>query len=117
MTTPAPTYVSPEELRKALKLRDTSDPRLERVCQSVSDAFDWFTGRWDMTANVPLRMDPVPPGVAEIALSWAVDLWKQPDAGFGIVGMAETGPVRIPRAIYARFVEQAAPYTVAWGIA
>jgi len=117
MTTPAATYVTPEELRKALKLRDTSDPRLDRVCTAVSDAIDWFTAHWDYANDAPVRMDPVPAGVAEIALSWGVDAWKSPDAGFGIVGMGETGPVRIPREEYKRFIEQLAPYTAAWGIA
>lgn len=104
------TYVQPEELRKQLKLRDTSDPRIERVCIAVSDAIDWFTGH-------TTRMDPVPPGVAEVALNWGVDTWKQPDASFGIVGMGETGPVRIPREVYKRHVEQLAPYTLSYGIA
>jgi len=115
VTAPVTLYVEPEELRKQLKLRDTSDPRLLRVCQAVTDAIDWFTGRSGV--NGSLHLDPVPDGVAEVALSWAVDAWKQPDASFGIVGMAETGPVRIPRQVYVRFIEQLAPYTLAYGVA
>lgn len=117
MTDPTPTYVTPEELRKALKLRDTTDARLERVCVAVSDAIDWFTAHWDYDTNTPVRMDPAPAGVQEVALAWAVDTYKQPDAAFAILGMSETGAVRIPREPYKRFVEQLAPYTVAFGIA
>jgi len=117
MTAPAVDYVTPEELRKAVKGRDTSDPRYQRVCTAVSDAIDWFTGHWDYSTGLPVRMDPAPAGVQEVALAWSVDTWKQPDAAFAILGMSETGAVRIPREPFKRFVEQLAPYTVAYGVA
>lgn len=117
MTSAAPGYVTPEELRKAVNQKNSEDPRLARVCIAVSDAIDWFTGHWDYDNGVPVRMDPQPATVQEVALAWAVDTWKQPDAAFAILGMSETGAVRIPREPYKRFIGQLAPYTVAYGVA
>lgn len=92
----ANTYVDPTSLAKQLAYRDVSDVRLQRVCDAAAQAIDDWIG-----ADVPLN--PVPPMIAEVALSLAVDLWKQPDATFGIMGLSETGPVRVARDLVMRY--------------
>ena len=96
-TTAAGIYVTPTELAKQLAYRDVSDTRLQRVCDAAANAIDDWCGR---TEPWPA---PVPPGISEIALSLAVDMWKQPDATFGIMGLSETGPVRVARDLVARY--------------
>jgi len=95
--TAAGIYVTPTELAKQLAFRDLADPRLQRVCDAAAFAIDDWIGR-----TTPFAA-PVPPGIQEIALSLAVDMWKQPDATFGIMGLSETGPVRVARDLVARY--------------
>lgn len=109
-------YVTPDEVQKALGL-PTLDPRLDSLCVAVSDWIDWNTGHWDSTLDTAVRMEPIPALVHEVALAWAVESYKQPDAAFSLLGMAETGPVRIPREPYRRFIEQLAPVTISYGFA
>jgi len=49
----------------------------------------------------------------------AVDLWKQPDATFAVLGLNETGAVRVPRDLVARYLPSLVPYMApaGWGIA
>jgi hypothetical protein len=89
-------YVTPAELAKQLAYRDTDNPRLQRVCDAAAFAIDDWCG-------VSAPFDPVPPMIAEVALSLAVDIWKQPDATFGILGLSETGPVRVARDLVMRY--------------
>jgi hypothetical protein len=72
------------------------DPRLTDCCNDATDAINDWCGRFG-------DFDPVPPGIRRIALSLAVDVWKQPDATFGIMGMGETGTVRVARDLVARY--------------
>lgn len=107
-------YVLPEELAKQLAYRNTTDERLQRVCDSAAYLINDWIGREE-----PF-VDPVPPTIREVALSLAVDLWKQPDATFGIMGMAETGPVRVARDLVARYDASLIPFydtCNGWGIA
>lgn len=105
-------YVTPAELAAQLGKRDDTDARLARVCSAASDSID-------DTLGVTARLDPVPSIVAEVALSLAVDVWKQPDATFAVLGLNETGAVRVPRDLVARYLPSLVPYmsTNAWGIA
>lgn len=105
-----PAYVTPEELAKQLAYRNTSDPRLQRVVDAASDAID----KWCSKAA---PFDPVPETITEVALSLSIDLWKQPDATFGIMGLSETGPVRVARDLVARYDASLIPYYDSWGIA
>jgi len=107
-----PDYVTPDELAAQLGLRDSTAPRLARVCTGVSDDID-------ATLGVEARLNPVPATVAEVALALAVDTWKQPDATFAIIGLNETGAVRVPRDLMARYVDRLVNYFTpgAWGVA
>lgn len=110
---PVVPYVSPEELAKQLAYRLVDDERLATVCSAATEAIDHWCGR-------SAGFDPVPPMVKVVALSLAVDLWKQPDATFGIMGMGETGPVRVARDLVMRYDASLIPYydtTGGWGIA
>lgn len=106
-------YVQPSELAKQLGKPSLVDPQLDICCQSSTDLInDW--------CGITVDLDPVPATVSRVALSLAVDLWKQPDATFGIAGIGETGPVRIARDLVARYDSLLIPYyapSVGWGIA
>ena len=111
--TVAGTYLTVDELAKQLAYRDTSNPRLQTVIDAACFAIDDWCGR-----DTPF--DPVPAMVKEVALSLSVDLWKQPDATFGIMGLSETGPVRVARDLVARYDASLIPFYDAldgWGIA
>ena len=106
-------YVTTDELAKQLAYRNVSDPRLQRVADAVTHAINDWCGR-------ELDFDPVPPMVQEVALSLAIDYWKQPDATFGIMGMSETGPVRVARDLVMRYDASLIPFydgVNGWGIA
>lgn len=109
-------YVTPAELANQIgRARDVDNPRMQRVCDAASFAIDDWCG-----ITTPFADDQVPPTIAEVALSLAVDYWKQPDATFGIMGLSETGPVRIARDKVARYEADLIPFTDplnGWGIA
>ena len=112
-------YVQPTELAKQLAYRDVTDTRLQRVC----DAATWAINDWCGRVNddgTQSDFSPVPAMVAEVALSLSVDIWKQPDATFGIMGMSETGPVRVARDLVMRYDASLIPFidgVKGWGIA
>ena len=104
-------YVSIDALAKQLGVRNVDDPRLPLIADAASIALDdWCANHWE---------PPVPPMIESVTLSLAVDLWKQPDATFGIMGLAETGPVRVARDLVARYDSLLIPFysANAWGIA
>jgi len=105
-------YVTPDQLARQMAYRDTTNPRLQNVCDAASDAInDW--------CGIESFPDPAPPMIQEIALSLAIDIWKQPDATFGIMGMGETGTVRVARDLVARYDAQLIPFYSenGWGVA
>lgn len=111
---PTTLYVTPEALAKQMAYRMTGDPRLELACDAASRAIDDWCGR---TEPFPA---PQPSMVCVVALSLAVDLWKQADATFGIMGMAETGPVRVARDLVQRYDASLIPFydtANGWGVA
>lgn len=113
-------YVTPADVAPPLGLRDADNPRLERVCAAASAAIDDAIGNLpDATTGLVVELDPVPPMVREIALSLAIDLWKQPDATFGVVGLGDNGPIRMARDLLRRYEPQLIPFytSSAWGVA
>lgn len=111
--TVAGTYTTPEDLAKQLAYRDLTNPRLQTVIDAACFAIDQWCGR-----DTPF--DPVPAMISEVALSLSIDLWKQPDATFGIMGLSETGPVRVARDLVMRYDASLIPFYDAlngWGIA
>lgn len=106
-------YVQPAQLAKQLGKPSLVDPALDLCCQSATDLInDWI--------GVAAEFDPVPSTIERVALSLAVDLWKQPDATFGIAGIGETGPVRIARDLVARYDSLLIPFydpSNGWGVA
>lgn len=113
------TYVSEQELanqigKPNLATPGSIDPRLTDCVESASFLIDDWCGN-----QLPFP-DPVPATIRRVALSLAVDVWKQPDATFGIAGMGETGPVRIARDLVARYDSLLIPYydpDYGWGVA
>lgn len=112
-------YVTPEELAKQIgrEREAQTNPRFQRVCNRATFAINDRLGR-------KADFEPVPDSIADIALSLAVDIWKQPDATFGIMGLSETGPVRTARDLVARyeaelvaFFDDPAEEACGWGVA
>lgn len=90
-------YVTPDQLANQIgRGKDKDNPRFQQVCDRATFAINDWCGR-------KTDFNPVPNSIADIALSLAVDMWKQPDATFGIMGMGETGPVRTARDLLARY--------------
>lgn len=107
------TYCEPAEVAKQLAYRVVDDPRLTRVAEAASNAIDDWLGK-----SQPFAFDAVPPMVQEVCLSLSCDIWKQPDATFGIMGLSETGPVRVARDLVMRYDASLIPYyEAAWGLA
>ena len=91
---------------------DPVDPFL----QSCVDAADFYINDW---VGRTQSITPTPPGLGIVALSLAIDLYKQPDATFGIIGAGETGPVRIARDLLNRYDSLLIPYydrANGWGV-
>lgn len=97
-------YVQPPQLAKQLGKPNMVDPELDKCCQAATDQIDRWCGR---IANFP---NPIPATIQRVALSLAVDNWKQPDATFGIVGNGETGIFHQPRELVARYDAELIPY-------
>jgi hypothetical protein len=108
---PVVLYVEPLALAKQLAYRDTTDPNLQIVCEAATEGIDDWCGK-------TIQFNPIPSTIKRVALSLAVDMWKQPDATFGIMGLSETGPVRVARDLVARYEASLIPfYENGWGIA
>lgn len=107
-------YVTPEQVATQIgRSKDVANPRFQVICDAASQAIDDWCG-----ITTPLL--PVPAMIESVALSLAVDLWKQPDATFGIMGMGETGPVRVARDLVMRYDASLIPFydrLNGWGIA
>lgn len=108
-------YVQPAELAKQIGKGNlpNDDPKLVRACVSA----EFYINHW---IGIIESLDPVPAPIELVALSLAVDLWKQPDATFGIVGAGETGVVRIARDLLNRYDSLLIPFydpMNGWGVA
>jgi hypothetical protein len=106
-------YVTPAELANQLgRARDVDNPRMQRVCDAAEYAINDSIGR-------TTSFDDPPALISEVALSLAVDIWKQPDATFGVMGLSETGPVRVARDLVARYETFLIPFyaDTGWGVA
>lgn len=106
-------YVQPTELAKQLGKPAMVDANLDICCKSATELInDW--------CGITVELSPIPETISRVALSLAVDLWKQPDATFGIAGIGETGPVRIARDLVARYDSLLIPFydkVNGWGVA
>lgn len=111
-------YVDPVDVAKQLGKPALAgppvDPKLQRACDSAEFYINDWCGR---TVSIA---DPVPAPIELVALSLAIDLWKQPDASFGILGSGETGAVRIARDLLNRYDSLLIPFydpVEGWGVA
>jgi len=110
-------YVTPIEVAKQIGkpalANDPIDPKLQGVCDSAEFLInDWI--------GVSASLDPVPPTINIVAVSLAVDLYKQADATFGVIGSGETGMVRIARDLLNRYDSLLIPFydpLNGWGVA
>jgi hypothetical protein len=110
-------YVTPAEVANQIgkpRLAETPvDPKLTMVCESAEFLINDWCGR-------TVSLDPVPPTINIVAVSLAVDLFKQADATFGLIGAGETGMVRVARDLLNRYDSLLIPFydpTNGWGVA
>lgn len=107
-------YIEPIDLAKQIGKPQSTDPRLQTCVDSASFLIDDWCGR-----SEPFP-DEAPATIKLVALSLSVDLWKQPDATFGIIGAGENGPVRIARDLVNRYDSLLIPFydeSNGWGVA
>lgn len=110
-------YANPIDVAKQLGKPALAGPPVDSKLQSVCDSAQFLINDW---IGVAASLDPVPPTISIVAVSLAVDLWKQADATFGIIGAGETGPVRIARDLLNRYDSLLIPFydpLNGWGVA
>lgn len=110
-------YTTPESVAKQIGKPALAGPPVDPKLQSVCDGAEQLINDW---IGVTASLDPVPPTVSIVAQSLAIDLWKQADATFGIVGNGETGVVRIARDLLNRYDSLLIPFydsVNGWGVA
>ena len=110
-------YVDPVAVAKKIGKPALSGPPVDEFLQLACDSAEFYINDW---IGVTASIDPTPPPIALVALSLAIDLYKQPDATFGILGSGETGPVRIARDLLNRYDSLLIPFYDAvegWGVA
>lgn len=85
-------YVTPAELGPVVGVQP-DDPRLTRVCESVSTIVDAYYGSATVAAKLrnPDGSDlpSVPSVVAEAALTIGTDLWRRPTTPGGYFSVAD----------------------------
>jgi hypothetical protein len=110
-------YVDSVDVAKQLGKPALAGPPVDPKLQYACDASEFYINDW---IGVSASIVPTPAGIWIVALSLAIDLWKQADATFGIVGMGETGMVRIARDLLNRYDSLLIPYydsANGWGVA
>lgn len=110
-------YANPIDVAKQLGKPALAGPPVDAKLQSVCDSAEFLINDW---IGVTASLDPVPATVSIVAVSLSVDLWKQADATFGIIGAGETGPVRIARDLLNRYDSLLIPFydpLNGWGVA
>jgi hypothetical protein len=110
-------YVTPSEVAKQIGkpalANDPVDWKLQACCDAAEFHLNDVCGRTE-------SLNPVPAGMHVIALSYAIDWYKQADATFGVIGNGETGMLRMGRDLAARYEAELIPYydpLNGWGVA
>lgn len=110
------TYTTPDLVAKRIGKPALGIDPVDPFLQSCVDAADFYINDW---IGVTESITPTPVGLGIVALSLSIDLYKQPDATFGIIGAGETGPVRIARDLLNRYDSLLIPYydkANGWGV-
>jgi hypothetical protein len=109
-------YVDPTDVAKQIGKPALAGPPVDWKLQTSCDSAEFLINDW---IGVSASLDPVPPTIAMVALSLSIDLYKQPDATFGILGSGETGAVRIARDLVNRYDSLLIPFydkVNGWGV-
>jgi hypothetical protein len=110
-------YVDPIMVAKKIGKPGLAGPPVDEFLQFACDSAEFYINDW---IGRTVSIDPVPPPISLVGLSLAIDLYKQPDATFGILGAGETGPVRIARDLLNRYDSLLIPFydpVEGWGVA
>ena len=113
-------YATVEELAAALRLTVTS-----ANTDGLQRCLDVAAREIDNTADrVPPAVPPAAPWSGDdLALAKSVNIlrgvewWKANDAAWGVLGFADTGALRLPRATFARHAATLLPLKEQWGLA
>lgn len=109
-------YTTPADVAKQLGKPSLAGPPVDSRLQSCVDGAEFLINDWiGVSESLPTH-----PVLSIVALSLSVDLWKQPDATFGILGAGESGPVRIARDLVNRYDSLLIPFydsVNGWGVA
>lgn len=110
-------YVTPIEVAKQIGKPALGADPVDAKLQSCCDAAEFLINDW---IGASVSIEPTPAPINVVALSLAIDLWKQADATFGIIGTGETGTVRIARDLLNRYDSLLIPFydpLNGWGVA
>ena len=110
-------YVDPALVAKKIGKPALVGPPVDEFLQWACDAAEFYINDW---CGLEVSIVPTPAPISLVALSLAIDLYKQPDATFGILGSGESGPVRIARDLLNRYDSLLIPYydsVNGWGVA
>lgn len=110
-------YVDPATVAKKIGKPSLGLDPIDPFLQSACDSAEFYINDW---CGLSVSIVPTPAPIGLIALSLAIDLYKQPDATFGILGSGESGPVRIARDLLNRYDSLLIPFYDSlngWGVA
>jgi hypothetical protein len=108
-------YATAEQLAEALRIAVTvkNQAALDRCVAAASARIDQYC---DRPATNPMPV-PTPALVEQECISFAVELWKAPDAAFGAVGFDNTGVLTVNRDTFGRHAKILIEYKVGFGVA
>jgi hypothetical protein len=112
---PAGAWATPAELAAALRIAvtDANGAALAACCDAAAieivDAIDAAD-----LADLPGPTDAL---CGRVNLLRAVEWWKANDAAFGLIGMGDTGALRVPRDAFARHASMLLPHKRRFGVA
>jgi hypothetical protein len=110
-------YVTPMEVAKQIGKPNLANDPIDAKLQSSCDSAEFYINDW---IGVSTSIVPTPAGISIVAVSLAIDLYKQADATFGVIGAGETGMIRIARDLLNRYDSLLIPYydpVNGWGVA
>jgi hypothetical protein len=111
---PVVLYATAEELAAALRLGPVTEANRALLESCIASAQREIDHDLDRVDPMP---DPVPAIVNRTCVSRAVEWFKASDAAYGIVGLDEIGPLRIPKDGFARHAAAITSEKQRWGIA
>jgi hypothetical protein len=109
-------YGSTDELLRLIGIASPTaaqTDQAQRALDAAAEEIDWELG---YTTDAPAP-DPPPPLVVEVQYDRAIELWKEPQAPFGIVPVGpDTVPIFAARDSWYRHHLKLLPLKTSWGV-